>query len=203
MTDPPRQDNLEVATKLAFESLAGQTDEQLLWLGAKHIDNAWQIAVLNQTLEVNTSAGTVTTTDGQDVGPHWRILVLHYLAIKAQPDQQEPETSFAHLPAAQAYSQVYQGRVLGRLCATAGRDARTLTDAANTLAGRRVDAHTGDLAFDFGLFPRLTVRLIWHAPDEEFGPAATLLLPANTEDYFCIEDIVVLSERLVSRLEGR
>ena len=93
--------------------------------------------------------------------------------------------------------------MLGRLCATAGRDARTLADAANSLAGRPVDAQTGDLAFDFDLFPRLTIRLIWHAPDEEFGPAATLLLPANIEAYFCIEDIVVLSERLVSRLEGR
>ena len=203
MTDPPRQDNLDVATKLAMESLAKQTNEQLLWLGAQDIGNAWHVPVLNKTLEVNTATGTVAFTDGQDVGPHWRILVLHYLAIRTQPEQQEPETTFAHLPAAQAYSQVYRGRVLGRLCATAGRDARTLADAANSLAGRPVDAQTGDLAFDFDLFPRLTIRLIWHAPDEEFGPAATLLLPANIEAYFCIEDIVVLSERLVSRLEGR
>ena len=203
MTDAPRQDNLDVATKLALESLADQTDEQLLWLGATQTGNAWQIAVLNQTLKVNISAGSVTTADGKDIGPHWRILVLHYLGTRSQPEQQEPETTFAHLPAAQAYSQVYRGRVLGRLCATAGRDAQTLTDAANSLAGRPVAAQTGDLAFDFELFPRLTMRLIWHAPDEEFGPAATLLLPANIEDYFCIEDIVVLSERLVSRLEGR
>ena len=61
----------------------------------------------------------------------------------------------------------------------------------------------GDTAFDFDIFPRLCVRVIWHAADEEFPPSATLLLPANIESYFCIEDIVVLSESLVSRLGGR
>ncbi len=52
-------------------------------------------------------------------------------------------------------------------------------------------------------FPACTLRLVWHAPDDEFPPAATLLLPANIESYFCIEDVVVLCERLVSRLCGR
>jgi len=199
----PRQDNLDVATKLAFESLDVQTDEQLHWLGAKAGENAWHLAVLNETFVVDASARRVTTDDGRDVGPQWRVLALHYLAIDSQPANQEPATTFAHLPAAQSYARVYQGRVLGRLCATAGRDAQTLQAAANAIDGRPTASPTGDLAFDFGLFPRLTVRLIWHAPDEEFGPSATLLLPANIEEYFCIEDIVVLSERLVSRLEGR
>ena len=51
-------------------------------------------------------------------------------------------------------------------------------------------------------FTRLAIRLIWHAGDDEFPPSATLLLPANIEAYFCAEDIVVLSERLVARLGG-
>jgi hypothetical protein len=61
----------------------------------------------------------------------------------------------------------------------------------------------GDAAFDFQVFPRFSMRLIWHAPDEEFPPTATLLLPPNVESYFVAEDIVVLSEGLVSRLSGR
>ena len=201
--DRPRQDHLDIATKLAFESLAGQTDGQLEWLGATRVGAAWRVPVLNGTLHVDAAAGEVTDAQGEDVEPHWRILALHYLSTKARPERGEPQTSFAHLPAAQSYAQVYRGRVLGRLCATAGRDAATLTAAAEATGGRRADAGTGDLAFDFDLFPRLAMRLIWHAPDEEFGPSATLLLPANIEAYLCIEDIVVLSERLVSRLQGR
>jgi len=54
----------------------------------------------------------------------------------------------------------------------------------------------------FDVFPRLTLRLVWHAPDEEFPPSATLLLPDNIEAFFVAEDIVVLSECLVARLGG-
>jgi hypothetical protein len=49
----------------------------------------------------------------------------------------------------------------------------------------------------------VSLRLIWHAADEEFAASATLLVPANIESYFCSEDVVVLSERLISRLCGR
>ena len=47
------------------------------------------------------------------------------------------------------------------------------------------------------------MRVIWYAADEEFAPSATLLLPANIESYFGIEDVVVLSERVVAWLAGR
>ena len=201
--DRPRQDNLDIATRLAFESLAAQPDDQLEWLGATRAGDTWRLPVLNDTFHVDAAAQKVTNANGQEVGPHWRVLALHYLCVQARPERRDPETSFAHLPAARSYAQVYRGRVLGRLCGTAGRDAATLIAAAEATGGRPANAQTGDMAFDFDLFPRLTMRLIWHAPDEEFGPSATLLLPANIEAHLCIEDIVVLSEQLVSRLQGR
>ena len=91
--------------------------------------------------------------------------------------------------------------MIGRLCATAGRDAEKLGAAAVVAGGRSVAG--GDAAFEFQVFPRFCVRLVWHSPDEEFPSSATLLLPANAESYFGSEDLVVLSERLVSRLAGR
>ena len=75
--------------------------------------------------------------------------------------------------------------------------------AVNASGQLALPAAGGDAAFDFDMFPRVCVRLIWHAADEEFPPSATLLLPANIDAFFCIEDIVVLSERLVARLGGR
>jgi len=158
--------------------------------------------VLNDVFEVNVSARRVTTSTGHPVGPHWSILALHYLAITARPERQVPGLTFADLPAARSYAEVYRQRVILRLCATAGRDAATLAAAAAGLGGRPA-ASGGGAAFDFDVFPRLLLRLIWHAADEEFPPSATLLLPGNIEGYFCSEDIVVLSERLVARLGGR
>jgi len=198
---PPAQDNLGRAIELAFEALDGQSDDQMRWLGAEPAGSAWRLPVLGEAVQVDLAAKRVTTSSGQLVGPHWQILVLHYLAIPSRPDKRVPEVTFADLQTARSYAGVYHGRTVGRLCATVGRDADGLRAAAAALGGRSVAA--GDVAFDFDVFPRLRLRLIWHAPDEEFPPSATFLLPANIESYFCAEDIVVLSERLVSRLCGR
>jgi hypothetical protein len=144
----------------------------------------------------------VTTAAGGPVGAAWRILALHYLAIDARPEPCEPDVTFADLPLVRSYAGVYRGRVIGRLCGTAGRDAQRLTSAAEAAGGRSTEG-PGDLAFDFDVFPRIAVRLHWYAADDEFPPSATLLLPANIEDYLCSEDIVVTSECLVARLGGR
>jgi hypothetical protein len=154
-------------------------------------------------LDVDLSAKRVSTSAGQGVGPHWTILTLHYLAIVSRPEQQAPEVTFGDLATARSYAGVYQGRVIARLCATVGGDAKRLGAAAGAIGGRAGACGAGDAAFDFRVFPRVLVRLVWHAPDEEFSPSATLLLPANIESYFCAEDIVVLSESLVARLAGK
>jgi len=198
---PPRQTNLARATRMAFEALGGQSEEQMLWLGAEPRGLVWRLPVLDDAFEVDVPAGRVRTSAGQAVGPPWTILALHYLATDSQPEDRPPEATFAELPTARSYATVYHGRVIGRLCATAGRDAQRFRAAAAALGGH--PAESGDAAFDFQAFPRLTLRLIWHAPDEEFPPSATLLLPGNVESYFCPEDIVVLSELLVARLGAR
>jgi hypothetical protein len=191
------QDNLRRATALAFESVAAQTSEQVAWLGAQWRQGAWCLPICDGAFEVHLAARRVTGPGGREVGPHWRILALHYLAITSRPERLPPTITFADLPTARSYADVYRGRVLARLCATAGRSAEKLRAAASAIGGRA--AAGGDMAFDFDAFPRVCLRLIWHAGDEEFPPSATLLLPSNIESYFCSEDIVVLSERLVDR----
>lgn len=198
---PGPQDNLQRAETLAFDALDRQTAAQMLWLGAHSAGMVWRLPVLNDTLEVDVSARHITTSAGEEVGAAWRILLLHYLAITARPEKLVPVITFADLPTARSYAEVYHQRAIVRLCATAGQDAEKMRMAALALGGRAEAG--GDTAFDFDVFPRLAVRVIWYAGDEEFPPSATLLLPVNIASYLCVEDIVVLSERLVSRLAGR
>jgi len=195
------QKNLDRASELGFEALADQSHEQMLWLGAGPSGSGWRLPVLEDVLTVDVSSRRVVTSAGREVGPHWRILALHYLALRSQPPVQPPEVTFADLPAARSYAEIYRQRTTARLCATAGRDLEGLRAGAAGLGGRSVAG--GDAAFEFDVFPRVTLRLLWHAPDDEFPPSVTILLPANLESYFVAEDIVVLSERLVARLCGR
>jgi hypothetical protein len=99
------------------------------------------------------------------------------------------------------YAGNYDGRVIRRLCANVGRDAASLAAAAARLNAR--PAEGGTLAFDLGVFPRPSLRLVWRAGDDEFPPTAAMLLPANIGSMLCTEDVVVLSEQLVSRLSGK
>jgi hypothetical protein len=198
---PPAQEHYRIAAEKAVESLKDQPHEQLIWLGAKPDGDLWTLKTLGDTLTVGIQTGSVRTAAGKGVREAWQILVLHYLAITSQPIFGKGDLTFAEIPGAITYDKVYQGRVIGRLCHTAGRDANTLTAAAVSLDGR--DADGGDKAFDFRIFPQLNVKLIWYAADDEFPPSATILLPENIFPALSIEDIVVLSEQFVARLSGK
>jgi len=199
--DPLPQHNLETATHKAIEALRDQPDEQLAYLGARPAGHIWWLSVLNEVFHVDITGGQVRTADGIDVGPMWRILALHYLDVRTRIEVASPEITFASLGSARAYADVYEARVTRRLCATVGRDAASLGAAAASIGARAVEG--GDAAFEAAVFPRVSVRLVWYAGDDEFSPSAILLLPGNIESYFCVEDIVVMSERLVSRLSGK
>ncbi len=194
-------EHLRIAQERAFSKAVEQDAEQLRWLGAEREGRVWRLPALNAAFLVDLQERCITTADGATIGLPWGILALHYLAITAQPELRGPESTFADLANARSYAGVYHQRVIARLCATVGREVGKLRAAAEKLQGRRVEA--GDLGYDFHVFPRFPVRLVWHAPDEEFPPTATLLLPANAESCFCSEDLVVLSERLVARLAGQ
>ena len=123
---PEFQDNLRRAAELAFNAVCNQKTEQLMWLGAQPQDAVWRIAVLNDLLTMDLSARRITTSAGCEVGPVWRILLLHYLTIASRPETLEPEVTFADLPTARTYARVYHQRVIARLCVTAGRDEKPL-----------------------------------------------------------------------------
>jgi hypothetical protein len=193
---PGPQNNLRTAVGLAVENLRGQDDGQLAWLGATRDGENWRLSVLNSPLQVRLGDGRVLGPDGLPVRPACQIIVLHYLGIRGRPELGRPELTFAHLPDGLVYAVNYEARVIRRLCATAGRDAETLRAAASAVGAK--PAEGGNLAFDIDVLPRLRIRLIWHAGDEEFGPSAAILLPRNVAAMFCIEDVVVLSEMLVN-----
>ncbi len=197
---PPPQHNLQDATDMAVATLAGQSAEQLSWLGAERAGDAWRLQVLYQTLDIDITSGDVRDSSAEPVKPFLRLLALHYLAITGRPPSTPPEITFATISGARTYAKVYSQRVNGRLCATAGRDLATLRASVESVGGREVEG--GDAAFEILFAPRLTTRLIWYAADEDFPPSATLLLPGNIEEFFCVEDIVVMSESIVARLSA-
>ena len=198
---PPAQNNYADAVQHAIERLGIQSNSQLQLLGAKPKGDVWELPVLNEIFEVDTKLGRVTTVAGDDVNSWWRILALHYLGVEGDVQKLPPSIGFADISAGRSYAGVYKARVISRLCATAGRNAETLQTAAEKIGG--VLVKDGDIGYDFNIFPEICIRLKWYAPDEEFPPSATVLLPKNILSFFSVEDTVVLSESLVSVLSGK
>jgi hypothetical protein len=195
---PPLQQPAQVALRKAIESLGSQSEAQLRWLGADRSGRHWRVPMMDRVLLVDPRQGRVDLEDGGPFRPAWQILTLHYLDVRSRPAAGPPEITFAGLPTARVYASVYEQRVNRRLCATVGRSGELLQSAATAIGAHPVEG--GDLAFDVRVFPRISVRLIWYAGDDELGCACTLLLPVAIALYLSTEDIVVLSEALVSRL---
>lgn len=198
---PPPQQAARTAHRQAVESLRGQAEPQLRWLGVEGCDPPWRLPVMDRVFLVDPHRGEVWLDDQSPVRPEWQILTLHYLAVRSQPMARSPEITFASLPSARAYASVYENRVNRRLCAAIGHDLRLLQSAAAAMHAQPVDG--GDLAFEMRVFPRIPLRLIGYAGDEELTSSCTLLLPANIESFLSTEDIVVLSEAFVSRIAQR
>lgn len=210
---PPPQRNYEEAAARALMLVRKQPAEELEWLGARRVGDRWELPILDDVLTVELQGGAVRDSAGRPVGPWWRVLALHYLAVPDRPKQEAPATTFADLPSGRSYVPVYRQRVIERLCRTAGRDRKTLRRAGEVLGGKvlRDSAESGsapgtppagDLVFEFQVFPRVQFRVVWFAGDEELAPSASVLMPGNIESFLPLEDIVVLSERLIARLGG-
>lgn len=192
-----------------MERLCAQDPANLAALGAtRTADGRWTLPVLNALLAVDPASGRVARASGepdvsseQEVGVAWRILVLHYLAALPPSTQSTKWVSFADLPDGRGYEQVYRARVVNRLCVTAGRSRNTFVSACERLDAQRVSL--GDDGFQFTVFPLLPVTIAWYSGDGELPPNASFLYPENILSFFPIEDIIVLSERLVGALQGK
>ena len=222
------QTNYQLAFEQGLQRARGQSPASLEALGAeKAPDGAYRLRVLDATCVVDLDGGTITraTTEQeqgdrakQDEPPRrdeaaavfaggpalpmsWQILTLHYLCASPPWTDSSHWVSFAHFPDARGYDPVYRGRVLNRLCATVGRDRSTFVEACQRLGAESVD--WGDEGFRFRVFPRLPVVITWYYGDDEFPPNASFLYLDNVLSFLPVEDVIVLSEGLVGRLQGK
>jgi hypothetical protein len=206
MGDRPRlRQAYEVAFHRSLEALRTRDAGTLIALGAVSVgDRRYELPVLEWRYRIDLVTGTVThANDGAagDVPMVWRILVLHYLASRRPDSVMTRWVSYAEFQDVRGYEKVFRGRVMGRLCATAGRSREAFTAAGQRLRGQPFPE--GDAGFRFQVFPRLAVAIAWFSGDDELPPSVSFLLPDNALDFLPLEDLVVLSESVVSRLQGR
>lgn len=204
---PERQSPYQEALARAFEAVRTRNSQYLSALGAVETGSGcYELPVLEGRFLVNLSEEKISVKGNRaeaeaGIRVEWQILALHYLSARPPYPKFARWISFGDIMEARGYEGVHRSRVLDRLCATAGRDRDTFVEAGLHLGARHFEG--GDQGFRFQVFPSIPVVIAWYAGDEEFKPNASFLYPDNIMSFLSVEDIVVLSERLVGRLQNR
>ena len=141
---------------------------------------------------------SVSTHDGQEPDTATRLIILHYLIHADGAPPADLWIAFRELPDGRVYDVAFQGRTSARLVRAYGIDEKGFVAAAKALGGDPLTY--GDASFLFRLLPRVSMAVILHLGDEEFGPNVTVLFDAAAGHYLPIEDLAVLGGMLTSRL---
>ncbi|HAO20994.1 MAG TPA: hypothetical protein DCQ37_11315 [Desulfobacteraceae bacterium] len=126
-----------------------------------------------------------------------QILVLHYMQGNIRPDTGK-WIAYREIPGASFYFSAFVKRAIDPLKKVFGNNVPGLIKAAEKLGGSRIDA--GDAGFEFKLFPKISLRLILWAGDEEFPAEANILFEENVGGILSPEDAAWLAGMIVYRL---
>jgi hypothetical protein len=106
--------------------------------------------------------------------------------------------SYREIPDAAFYYGAFLKRAVDPLKKVFGEALEGFERAARHLGGRSVEA--GDAAFELWVLPRVPIRLILHAGDEEFPAEATILFDRSVGAILSAEDIAWLAGMTVYRI---
>jgi hypothetical protein len=198
----PRIDDYKNAKKLAIEKLAtGSFDTILQRTGFESAaPDRFRVPFLNRVYHIGfpefdfeDEAESETEIPIQE-----QILILHYMQSPAPALSTDSWVSYREIPGASFYYSAFVKRAIDPLKKVFGQNVDGLLQAGEILGGKTID--TGDVGYEFRLFPNIPVRLILWAGDEEFPAEANMVFDENIKEILSPEDIAWLAGMVVYRL---
>ena len=179
-----------VAITKAWRDLESLTQEKKL--SVKFISDTYEIDLANKKV--------LSMSCNVPAEPFTSILVLHYLKkrIRGLPPVKGEWIGFQELVGGQGYYPVFKKRVIKRIEKKYGENPDALNDLVVRFEATK--SELADVSVVIDVFDNVPVLIeIWRA-DDEFGPSVNILFDKNIELIFCTEDIVVMSEFMVSQI---
>jgi hypothetical protein len=198
----PRIDDYIGACRLARERLAGEPLEALAARSGFEPGEAGALRIpfLDRVYRLSHPALAFSDalSDGRDVPLQEQVLILHYLLAEAGAAPAGDWVAYREIPGATFYFGAFVKRAVDPLKKVFGGNIEGFKAAASRLNGAPVAP--GDAGFEFGVLPRVPVRLILYAGDEEFPAEAAILFDRSVGRLLSPEDIAWLAGMLVYRL---
>ena len=187
--------SVETLSKIDFTRLAGHTGFQAVGT------DGFDVPFLDRHYRVSYPGFDFRGADDEsrEVPIQEQVLILHYFAASSSNIPTGHWVAYREIRDASFYFSAFVKRAIDPLKKVFGGQPGALEKPAGLLGGRAL-GDTGDVAFEFRLFPRVPVQLIVYAGDEEFPPEANILFDRTIGDILSAEDIAWLAGMLVYRL---
>ncbi len=128
-----------------------------------------------------------------------KILMVRFLTEGSCVAPSGNYLTYREVPWGEVYYRQFSGRCLTRLAMTYGRRIEDYSRRMEHLGAKPVDK--SDAGFAYEIFPGYTVQFLMWAGDDEFPPSAQILFSDNFAAAFHPEDLVVVSELVISALK--
>jgi len=198
----PRIDDYIAACRLARDKLAAEPYEALLarsgfepaeggGLRVPFLDRVYRLSYPGLEF-ADTSA------DAKEVPLQEQVLILHYLQADPSGSVSSEWVAYREIPGAAFYFGAFVKRAVDPLKKVFGQNTAGFGGAAKRLRGEAVGL--GDAGFEFRVFPKVPLRVILYAGDEEFPAEANMLFDRSIGRLLSPEDIAWMTGMLVYRL---
>ncbi len=197
-----RVDDYIEARRLAVKDLDGRSPEQVAERSGFAVlkDDTLRVPFLNRAYRVTLPSYTFRdeTDPGQEVPIQEQVILLHYLQGDPAVQPGGDWVAYREIPGAGFYDSAFAKRAVVPLTKAFGNNPEGLARAAERLSGS--PAPVGDHSWDFSPLPRVPVRIVLWAGDDEFPANATILFDRTAGKILSPEDLAWLAGMLVYRL---
>ena len=201
-TDTRKARGLAEATRRAAASMA-EVDLaarcRLLELPQPHSDGSLDLRMLGRDIRLTPPAFAAQAAgDGQEIHPVDRLLALRCLQCDRPIKPTGELITFRQFPGGRFYWRPFCSRTTEPLVRAIGNDLGRLRRGLSRFDWS--DVSHGDLAARVQVLGPISVTLIYHAGDDEFGPVADILFDASLPRILCAEDAAAVAGRVCLRL---
>ena len=197
-----RIDDYVAAKKIGVQKLAEKPLAEILQTAGfeKSGENRFEIPFLDRVYSVSFPEFDFKNLSDEDkeVPLQEQVLILHYLASEDKQTSAGKWIAYREIPGAAFYFSAFVKRAIDPLKKVFGQNKSGLVKASPQLGGKAVEP--GDAAFEFRLFPRVSLQVILWEGDDEFPPEANILFDETIGGIFSPEDAAWMAGMLVYRL---
>jgi hypothetical protein len=198
----PRIDDYIAARRLAIDKLAAESYENLMRRSGFGPAERGGLCIpfLNRVYRLSYPGFELAdaAAETREAPLQEQVLILHYLQADWPAGVSGEWVAYREIPGAAFYFGAFVKRAVDPLKKVFGQNAAAFGGAAGRLGGAPVDA--GDMGFEFRVFPKVPVRVILYAGDEEFPPEAGILFDRSIGGMLSPEDVAWMAGMLVYRL---